>query len=133
MTRWSSWVRPDTRKRAAHRFVPAKLAGEAWILHKPSSLTRRQVESFFRSRGLALHIETEISSPEAIKGLVRAGLGLSVLPRVSVEEELAAGKLVELSVQGFSQVRSSGLIVLRNSVPSRAAQSLRKLLEAGTL
>lgn len=123
-------VAPKGHEQSGKRSVaPARLAGEPWILHKSTSLTRRQVESFFRERELALHIETEISSPEAIKELVRAGLGLSVLPRVSVAEELREGKLSEVAIRGFKQVRHSGLIYPKNTTLSRPARSLAALLE----
>jgi len=65
----------------------------------------------------------ELSSPEAIKGAVEAGMGISIVSRASIDKELRLGTLtaVELSPKlerPFSFVRQ------RYKFKSRAADEL---------
>ncbi|MCB9462681.1 MAG: LysR family transcriptional regulator [Candidatus Eisenbacteria bacterium] len=108
---------------------PEDVAGETWILHKSTSVTRRLVEGFFGALGLSLRVEMEISSPEAIRELVRSGLGLSVLPEAAVRRDIGSGRLARIPVQGFVIDRSSGWIVRRARPLSSAATALRDLLD----
>ncbi len=96
------------------------LAAEPWIHHKRDSITRQLVDAHFAARGLVLRTEMEISSPEAIKALVAARLGLAALPACSVQRELDEGKLIALRVPGFDLHRISGLVRRRNAPDTRA-------------
>ena len=113
----------------ARKVSPEDVAGETWILHKSTSVTRRLVEGFFGALGLSLRVEMEISSPEAIRELVRSGLGLSVLPEAAVRRDIGSGRLARIPVQGFVIDRSSGWIVRRARPLSSAATALRDLLD----
>jgi len=86
------------------------LALEAMILHKPDSVTRRGIEGVFRSRGLLPRIAMEMANPEAIKRLVRAGLGISVLPESMAREDIRRGLVARLRVKGWDLRRKSGLV-----------------------
>ncbi len=73
--------------------------------------------------GGALNVCFELSSPEAIKGAVEAGMGISIVSRASIDKELRLGTLtaVELSPKlerPFSFVRQ------RYKFKSRAADEL---------
>lgn len=87
-----------------------RLSREPLILHKPDSVTRRSIEAMFRSRGLLPRISMEISHPEAIKRLVRVGLGLSVLPESMVKEDLRRKLLGRVGVGRWRLERRSGLV-----------------------
>lgn len=114
---------------AGKRRVPAPaLSGEAWINHKRDSVTRQQVEAFFASHGESLRTEMEISSPEAIKALVQARLGIAALPACSVARDLREKRLSVIKVRGFALARASGLAVRRTATPSRALGALQGLL-----
>jgi LysR family transcriptional regulator, putative pyruvate carboxylase regulator len=71
----------------------------------------------------------EISSPEAIKKMVQARLGLAVLPLCSVRREITEGRLATLSVQGFHLERTSGLVFRRDAPLSRAAAAFSEALD----
>ena len=49
-----------------------------FIMREPGSGTRIAVEQFFEKAGVALHASIEVSSHEAIKHAVRAGMGLGI-------------------------------------------------------
>jgi DNA-binding transcriptional LysR family regulator len=119
---------PEGSRRGRRRLSPELLAREVWISHKADSITRQLVDGFFAAHGLSLRVEMEISSPEAIKKMVQARLGLAVLPLCSVRREVAEGRLALLSVRGFRLERISGLILRRDAPLSRAAAAFREAL-----
>nr|WP_240099407.1 LysR family transcriptional regulator [Thermomonas flagellata] len=78
-----------------------RLAQEAFISREPGSGTRMAAERFFEAAGLCLTVDMQMSSNEAIKQAVEAGLGFGVISAHTLELELALGRLVVLDVQGF--------------------------------
>lgn len=119
---------PDHPLARLRRVDPARLVPENWILHKPDSVTRQLVEGFFDTHAAPLRVAMEISSPEAIKELVRARLGVSALPECAVRREIRAGHLVRIPVRGFRLERSSGLLQVRGRALSRPGRALREAL-----
>jgi len=113
---------------AKRRVAAAMVAAEPWLNHKRESVTRLSLETFFASHGVALRTEMEISSPEAIKALVKAGLGVAALPARAVARELRERQLELIHVTGFDLRRGSSLAVRRGAHLSRAARALVELL-----
>ncbi|MFH1071744.1 MAG: LysR substrate-binding domain-containing protein, partial [Candidatus Glassbacteria bacterium] len=50
------------------------------IIYKRGSVTRRLIEQKFQEAGVAFEPDMEIDRPEAMKRLVEAGLGVSIMP-----------------------------------------------------
>lgn len=83
----------------------ARLNQETFISREIGSGTRIAVERFFEEAGTRLTTAMEMSSNEAIKQAVQAGLGLGVVSVHTLEMELALERLVILDVQGFPILR----------------------------
>jgi DNA-binding transcriptional LysR family regulator len=83
-------VMPANHELASKRNVsPHVLAQQAWILREEGSHTRQVLLEYLQERGhplSALTVAMELNSPEAIKGAIEAGLGISVLPRYAVSK-----------------------------------------------
>jgi DNA-binding transcriptional LysR family regulator len=74
----------------------AKIATVPFLLREPGSATRASVMDVFSRVGTAPSVRMELASDEAIRCAVIEGAGISVLPRDSVGDGLAA-----LDVAGF--------------------------------
>jgi DNA-binding transcriptional LysR family regulator len=83
----------------------ARIAQETFISREAGSGTRMAAERFFDEAGTHLTTAMEMSSNEAIKQAVQAGLGLGVVSVHTLEMELALERLVILDVQGFPILR----------------------------
>jgi hypothetical protein len=70
----------------------------------------------------------ELSSNEAIKQAVQAGLGLGVVSLQTIELELETRRLVVLPVEGFPIVRHWYIVHRRDKRLSAASQAFRDLL-----
>ncbi|MBI6873263.1 LysR family transcriptional regulator [Clostridium aciditolerans] len=68
------------------------------IINEVESIYRKILESYFHDNNIKLNNTIELWSIEAIKKCVASNLGISFLPRFTVEEELESGKLKELKV-----------------------------------
>jgi DNA-binding transcriptional LysR family regulator len=76
------------------------LKSENMFVRERGSGTRSTVENLFRQEGHKLHIGSELSSNEAIKQLVEAGLGISFLSLHACSLEFQAGLLALLPLPG---------------------------------
>jgi DNA-binding transcriptional LysR family regulator len=89
----------------------ADLQNERFILREPGSGSRFAIEEQLAHWGVQLRIQFELSSNEAIKQSVAAGLGLSILSRWSLAD--GGPPLVELPVEGFP-IATQWLLVHQN-------------------
>ncbi|RMF17992.1 MAG: LysR family transcriptional regulator [Gammaproteobacteria bacterium] len=76
------------------------LVSAQWIMREPGSGTRQAFEHAMHGLLPNLNIVLQLQHTEAIKRAVEAGLGISCLSRLTLEEAFARGSLVPLSVPG---------------------------------
>lgn len=101
------------------------------LLSKGSS-TRRFVEQWLESEGVAAEADMELSSMDMLVELARRGYGAAFVTHAFVREELAEGKLFALRTQVPIPPRAVGVAVRRNaSLPLIAERFMRLLTEAG--
>jgi DNA-binding transcriptional LysR family regulator len=88
-------VASPRHKLANQKVVSAyALAGEKLILGERGGNTRRLIDQFFAQAGVTPKVVMELSRLAAIKRMVEEDMGVGIVPLQSVEEEVAAGKLV---------------------------------------
>jgi DNA-binding transcriptional LysR family regulator len=107
-----------------------QLETETLVLREPGSGTRATVERYFTASGLAYRPGCELSSNEAVKQAVQAGLGLGIVPVQTLELELETERLVVLPVEGFPLIRQWFVVHRSDKRLSAAAQAFRTLLLA---
>jgi DNA-binding transcriptional LysR family regulator len=79
----------------------ARLANEPFLIREPGSGTRMVTLKLFERRGLAPRIRMELSTNEAIREAILAGLGVSILSRYTLGLEPEQTNLVCLDIEGF--------------------------------
>jgi DNA-binding transcriptional LysR family regulator len=104
------------------------LADQTLVLREPGSGTRAAVERHFSRHRTAYRPGCELSSNEAIKQSVQAGLGLGVVPAQTLELELQTGRLAVLDVEGFPILRHWYVVHRNDKRLSGAAQAFKGLL-----
>jgi DNA-binding transcriptional LysR family regulator len=83
------WVKPQRAERA-------EIPRQNYILYSKQSITFRIVEDYFRRENMVLNTVIELGSVEAIKELVKLGLGVSILAPWVAQKEIEAGSVVAL-------------------------------------
>jgi len=112
---------PLSRKK---KVVIADLAEFPFIIREPGSGTRAIFENAMREAGVAWKNIGVYNNIEAIKHAVQANLGLAVVPRISIEEELKAGSIVRVKVEGLKLIRKFNFIYHRQKFFTKAMQAL---------
>lgn len=103
------------------------LAEESFVAHNAPSPYRRMVIEAFDKHKTKLNIAIELPSLEAIKLMVERGVGVALIPRLSANAEIAAGRLIALSVRGLKLERKLNIIYRRGSELSHASKAFLKL------
>jgi DNA-binding transcriptional LysR family regulator len=122
-------IAPPDHPLIGKRKVPlAKVAAESFLVREAGSGTRSAMERFFAERGLAIQSSMEMSSNEAIRQAVQAGLGLAVLALQTLEMELAFNRLAVMNVEGFPIMRHWYVVHRADKRLSPAAQAFKSFV-----
>jgi DNA-binding transcriptional LysR family regulator len=122
-------VAPPDHPLAGKKKIPlARLQEETFLVREPGSGTRIAMERFFAERGMRLKTGMEVGSNEAIKQSVQAGLGLGLLSRATIEQELALKRLVVLDVEDFPIMRHWYVVHRRGKRLSAAAEAFKRFV-----
>jgi DNA-binding transcriptional LysR family regulator len=115
-------IAPPDHPLARRRRVPlADIADETFIMREKGSGTRRVAEQALAARGVALRAGLQLASTEAIKQAVAAGLGLAIVSRAAVADQVALGRLAVVPLTGVSLHRTLAELRLVGRAPSAAA------------
>lgn len=76
----------------------AEAASEPIVLFDRGSSYYGLINNFFRQAGVIPNVAMELDSLEATKRMVEEGLGIALVPAITVERELEAGKLVKIGL-----------------------------------
>ena len=98
------------------------------IFRESGSGTRHVMEKFFLENGISIKNQMELTSNEAVKQAVIAGLGFSVMPLIGIKNELELGQLQLIPVNGFPIESTWYLIWLRNKRLGPLAEAYLKYL-----
>jgi DNA-binding transcriptional LysR family regulator len=69
--------------------------------------------AFFREAGVAPIEVMELDNIDAAKQMVGQGLGIALLPRTAVAQELADGRMREVSIEGTTPLRRRMVAIRR--------------------
>jgi len=108
-----------------------RLGESPFILREPGSGTRISTARALAGLGLKLSdlkVAAELGSTEAVRQGLLANLGASILSRIAVEEDFAAGRLAEVEVQGLSLSREFFLITRSGRSLSPGGRKLVRLI-----
>ena len=87
---------------ARQKRVPgAVLAAEPYLMREPGSGTRLVTYEFFDRAGIEPRVRMELSTNEAIKQAILAGLGVSILSRYTLGLDTEQSQLAILDVEGL--------------------------------
>lgn len=103
---------PDHPLAGPAALSPADFAGQRWILREPGSATRTLSEQALAGLPAPAGL-LELSQTEAIKQAVAAGLGIACLPRIAVDDAVAAGRLQVLPTPFLSLQRTLSVLLHR--------------------
>ncbi|WP_119388761.1 LysR family transcriptional regulator [Taklimakanibacter lacteus] len=108
----------------AEKVTPDFLARQSMILlYEPAGNSRRVIDEWFRAGGELARPGMELGNIEAIKKMVGAGLGLSIIPRMAADDDGLAVKSLTPRLH-----RRIGMVLRRDKVPDAALRAVIKAL-----
>jgi DNA-binding transcriptional LysR family regulator len=102
------------------------LRGETLIVMQEGAGVRQMIEDELRTAGTRLRdldVRLELGLQESVTSAVRGGFGVTFISRSSVENDLAAGTLVEARVAGLELEREIHLVRAAGRAETRAARA----------
>ena len=101
-----------------------------FIFREPGSATRMAMEEFVATNKLPTYKKMELTSNEALKQAVIAGLGYSVMPLIGIRNELKNGEVEIVPHKGLPIVTTWNLIWLKGKKPSPVASAFLEYIKA---
>ena len=119
-------VAPQNHPLAAEsQLALERFENENFVVREEGSGTRSATERFFSEHAVSFHTGIEMSSNEAIKQAVEAGLGLGIVSIHTLELELETKRLQILDVRDFPIQRHWYIIQRKGKRLSPAAQAFK--------
>ena len=87
---------PETKARFPDFITPDRRLAVPFVINEPNCIFRQIFEQYLRGRSIFLDHTIELWSIPTIKNLVKSGLGITFLPKFTVQEELERDELVEV-------------------------------------
>jgi len=119
---------PDHPLAGVGRVSVRDLADETWLVREEASGTRRLVDEYLAAAHITPPVTT-IGSNSAVAAAAMVGLGVGLVPLVSVDHQIASGQLVRLAVDPPPPSRD-WYALLPTRRPSPAARVLADFLSA---
>ncbi len=122
-------IAPPDHPLARESNIPlGRLQQETFVVREQGSGTRIAMERFFSEQGVELTTGMEMSSNEAIKQAVEAGLGLGIVSIHTLELELETQRLAVLDAESFPIMRHWYVVYRRGKRLSPVAQAFRNFV-----
>jgi DNA-binding transcriptional LysR family regulator len=115
-------------ERGQAEVLPEVLGEHALLLLEEGSTSRSLLNQYFVEKQIAPQV-MDLGSIEVIKRYVEINLGVSVVPKVAVMEEVQAGRLHAISVR-WLPLRAVGLVLRRGGYLSPASRIFLTMLNA---
>lgn len=110
---------------ANKRFLsPHDLVDLPMILYEPQSAMQSLVDRWFAQIGVVPRVTMEMENIEAIKSLVRANLGVSVIPECALWRQNRPESIKAMRVRGAPLYRELALVAEEGGIKPKAIQEL---------
>jgi len=116
---------PDHPLASGRKLELKRFENEHFVVREKGSGTRSAIERFFNEHQVSFHTGIEMSSNEAIKQAVEAGLGLGIVSIHTLELELETKRLQVLDVKDFPIQRYWYVIQRKGKRLSPVAQTFK--------
>ncbi len=111
-----------------------ELAKLPFIVRERGSGTRKSTESLLAQQQQTinqLNICATLGSSAAVKEAIKANLGVSVISRHAIQDELLSGKIKEIHIPGLTMKRNFYVVIpARRTLPNHYQKLLKRLLMA---
>ena len=120
---------PNAPLSRARALKPGQLEAETWLLREEGSDTRRQTTAWWHRHRVAPTRTMTFDNPDAVKRAVMGGLGIAMVSRLTVADDLAGRRLAVLPVRATLPTRDILVIDHPQKHHGAACRAMLQLLE----
>lgn len=122
-------VAPTTSPLSRARPIkPARLQTETWLVREEASETRRQLLAWWHRHRLTPPRTMTFDGPDGVKRAAMAGLGIAMVSRLTVQEEVSSGRLAPVPVKAVLPTREFLLVDHPQKHHGAACQAMVQML-----
>lgn len=107
-----------------------QLADEPFILHHGCAATAEMILRLFEQHSTRCRIVAELWSFENVKNFVQEGVGIAIVPGITVKQELRDGTLVRVPLRELAMPRRTLMIYREDGYLSKPAAELITLVRS---
>ncbi|NAS30980.1 LysR family transcriptional regulator [Flavobacteriaceae bacterium R38] len=100
------------------------------LFREKGSATRNAMEGFIQEKDFPVYKKIELTSNEALKQAVIAGLGYSIMPLIGIKNAVNMGDITIISYKGLPIQTQWNIVWLKNKKLSPVAQAFVNYLES---
>lgn len=107
---------------ASHRWrdapaIPVEaLLDEPFVMREEGSGSRKLIERFMADRGVRaenMNVALVVENNESVKAAVEAGVGVAIVSGISIQDDLASGKLIGVPIAGEAMEQDFYIVTTR--------------------
>ncbi|HEY3128573.1 MAG TPA: LysR family transcriptional regulator [Acidobacteriota bacterium] len=111
------------------KITPHDLARQRFVVFEAGSNTRRVVDEFFLRENIQPHIVMDTENVEILKGMVRADMGITIIPYQAIAREIRSGQFFVSRIVGQNLFRETAWVYLRSNRVPRVVQEILRAFE----
>ncbi|MDF1673729.1 MAG: LysR family transcriptional regulator [Vicingaceae bacterium] len=112
-----------------HKSLSKMLEKKPFIYREEGSATRAAMESFIKRKKISTYKKMELTSNEALKQAVLAGLGYSIMPLIGIKNEILNNQLEIIPTRGLPITTNWNLVWLKSKNLSPVAEAFLEHLK----
>lgn len=109
------------------RIKPSDLSQVGLVAFASNLRIRQEIDKELRSLGITMRIVVELDNIDSVKHAAIVNSGVAILPKLTVQTELAAGSLKTIECEGLELTRPLGIIQRRDVSMTRAARAFMEM------
>lgn len=124
---------PDHPLAKKERLRLEDLRDESFVFREPGSGTRMVMEKLLKQAKINPQITMELGTNEAVKQAIMAGIGISLISKLSMYSELNTGKIDELDIIDYPVVTHWHTLYRKDKIITRVLKNFMEYLHSGNL
>lgn len=103
-----------------------ELSDRSFIALTPELVSRREIDKVLKAAGVTVRVRHEFDNVDTIRRAVADGVGVSILPKATVQREIDSGAIRAFDIHGERIVRTLGIVWRKHHPLTSAAESIRR-------
>ena len=120
-------VPPDSELSDLIYFQPEEIKNKKFIARQKGTEDRNQFDLYLKKNNIEANIACEVSSYFSVKEYIKKGIGIAIIPKNAVNDEIADGSLIAVPEKDNSLIRDYFMINHKDKYFNKALHVFREI------